>query len=136
VKAFVDTNIFIRFITGDDPIKEQRCLDLFTQVRNGTLTLVTTSTIIAEVTYVLTSLATYRFSRTDVAERLRPLLTLQGLHIDHKDEIVAALDLWEASRLVFEDCLAVETTRRMSLDAFYSYDRGLDRIPDIRRLEP
>lgn len=136
MKAFVDTNIFIRLITGDDPIKEQRCLDLFTQVRNGTVTLVTTSTIVAEVTYVLTSLVTYRFPRKDVAERLRPLLTLQGLHIDHKDDLMAALDLWETSTLDFEDCLAVETTRRMSLDAVFSYDRGFDRFRDIRRVEP
>jgi predicted nucleic-acid-binding protein len=109
---------------------------LFTQARNGTLTLVTTSTIIAEITYVLTSLATYRFPRTDVTERLLPLLSLQGLHIDHKDEIMAALDLWAASRMDFEDCLAVETTRRMSLDGIFTYDRGFDGVPDIRRLEP
>ena len=134
--AFVDTNVFIRLLTGDDPVKASRCRDLFQQVQNGKVSLVTTSTIVAEVTYVLVSSATYRYPRETIAQGMRPLLALQGLHIERKDEILAALDLWESSTLDFEDCLAVETTRRMSLDGIYSYDRGLDRIPDIRRLEP
>ena len=47
-----------------------------------------------------------------------------------------ALDLWGASNLDFEDCLAVEHVRREHLDGIYSYDRELDRVPGIRRLEP
>jgi predicted nucleic acid-binding protein len=136
VRAFVDTNIFIRLLTGDDPVKTSRCRDLFQQVQHGKVTLVTTSTIVAEVTYVMVSSATYRYPREMIAQRLRPLLALQGLHIEHKDEILSALDLWEATTLDYEDCLAIETTRRLSLDGIYSYDRGFDRVPDIRRLEP
>ncbi len=136
MRAFVDTNIFIRLLTGDDPVKAGRCRDLFKQVQDGTLSLVTSSTIIAEVTYVLTSTATYRYPRGTIALGLGSLLVLPGLHLERKDEIIAALDLWEHSRLEFEDCLAIETARRMSLDGIYSYGRGLDRVPDIRRLEP
>ena len=136
MKAFVDTNIFIRLLTGDDHAKEQRCLDLFRQARGGTVTLVTTSTIVAEVTFVLTSRTTYQFARADVALGMQTLLALQGLRLDQKTEVIAALNLWEASTLDFPDCLAAEITRQMSLDGIYSYDRGFDRIPGIRRLEP
>ncbi|MCA9880322.1 MAG: PIN domain-containing protein [Thermomicrobiales bacterium] len=134
--AFVDTNIFIRLLTGDDPVKERQCLALFRRARNGTITLVTTSTIIAEVTFVLTSRATYQFSRAEVALSLQALLALQSLQLDQKSEVMAALDLWERSTLDFPDCLAAEITRRMALDGIYSYDRGFDRLQGIRRLEP
>jgi hypothetical protein len=41
-------------------VKARRCRDLCKQVQDGTLSRVTTSTIVAEVTYVLYSAATYR----------------------------------------------------------------------------
>ncbi len=136
MKAFVDANIFIRLLTGDDPVKERQCLELFRRAKAGDVTLVTSSVIIAEVTFVLTSRATYNFSRRQVSLGLQPLLVLPHLQLEQKPAVMAALELWELTKLDFPDCLAVEMTQRMSLDAIYSYDRGFDRIPDIRRLEP
>ena len=136
MRAFVDANIFIRLLTRDDPVKEQRCLELFKQARNGEVVLVTSSVIIAEVTFVLTSRAIYHFSRAEAALGIQTLLALQNLHLSQKSEVISALDLWETSTLDFPDCLAAEITRRMSLDGIFTYDRGFDRIPDVRRLEP
>ena len=136
MKAFVDTNIFIRLLTGDDSVKVRQCLELFRRAQTGNVTLVTSSVIIAEATFVLTSRATYNFSRTQVALGLQALLTLQHVQLEDKSAVIAALDLWEVTTLDFPDCLVAEITRRMSLDGIYSYDRGLDRVPDIRRLEP
>ena len=136
MKAFVDANIFIRLLTGDDPVKERQCLELFRRAQAGDVTLVTSSVIIAELTFVLTSRATYNFSRRQVSLGVQSLLVLQNLQLEQKPAVMAALDLWEVTTLDFPDCLAAEITRRMSLDGIYSYDRGLDRIPDIRRLEP
>ncbi|MBI2760864.1 MAG: hypothetical protein HYX51_05500 [Chloroflexi bacterium] len=50
--------------------------------------------------------------------------------------VLRALDLYGRTNLDFEDCMSVEHTRRLRLDGIYSYDRGFDRIPEIRRLEP
>lgn len=136
MRAFVDANIFIRQLARDDPVKERRCLELFRRARNGEVTLITSSVIIAEVTFVLTPRATYQFSRPEAALGIQTLLALQNLHLAQKSDVIAALDLWEASTLNFPDCLAAEITRRMSLDGIYSYDRGLGRVPAIRRLEP
>jgi predicted nucleic acid-binding protein len=123
-------------LIGDDPVKVGRCRDLCKQVQDGTLSRVTTSTIVAEVPYVLSSAATYRSPRETLALGPGALLTLPGLNVERRDEIIAARELWEYASLDFEDCLAVETARRMSLDGIYSSDRGLDRVPDILRLEP
>ncbi len=32
---FVDTNIFIRYLTNDDPRKAQACFDLFQRAKQG-----------------------------------------------------------------------------------------------------
>jgi uncharacterized protein len=136
VSEFVDTNIFLRLLTRDDPRKAARCLGLFQRAQRGEVSLVTSESIIAEITFVLSSKATYRLPRVTVATALRPVLANPGLRVDHKGAVLRALDIWEGSNLDFEDCLSVEHVRRADLAGIYSYDRDFDRVPDIRRLEP
>lgn len=136
MSRFVDTNVFIRLLTRDDPAKAERCLALFERAQRGEITLHTSEAIVAEIVYVLSSRVTYNLPRDVVATALRPVLLVPGLRLDHKASVLNALDRWERTRLDFEDCLAVEHILRMDLDGIYSYDRDLDRIAGIRRLEP
>jgi predicted nucleic acid-binding protein len=136
VSEFIDTNIFVRLLTGDDPGKAERCLTLFQRAQRGDVSLITSESVIAEITFVLSSRATYGISRVMVATALRPVLANPGLRVDHKSSIQRALDIWEGSNLDFEDCLSIEHIRRAHLAGIYSYDRDFEGIPDIRRLEP
>ena len=136
MSEFVDANIFVRFLTGDDPHKATRCIALFERARRGEVSLVTSESVIAEIAYVLSSQRTYRFPRASVATALRPLIADPGIHIDHKETVLRALVLWKDSNLDFADCLSAEHVRRIGCDGIYSYDRDFDRVPGIRRLEP
>ncbi|MBI3962347.1 MAG: PIN domain-containing protein [Deinococcus sp.] len=136
MSEFVATNVFIRLLTRDDAGKMQRCLALFWRAERGEVHLVTSESVVAEVVNVLSSPALYRLPRTEVARLVRPLLEVKGLGIDHKRSVLNALDLYAKSNLDFEDCLSVEHVRRAGLPGIYSYDRGLDRIASVKRLEP
>ena len=52
---FLDTNVILRYLTGDDPEKAEACYQLFQRVNSGEETLITCEAIIAEVVYVLRS---------------------------------------------------------------------------------
>jgi predicted nucleic acid-binding protein len=136
VSVFVDANVFIRLLTGDDPEKAARSLALFKRAQRGELTLVTSESVIAEIAYVLSSRTTYRIARATIAAALGPLVADPSLQIDHKEAILRSLELWKESTLDFTDCLSAEHVRRANLDGIYSYDRDFDRVPDIHRLEP
>ena len=132
---WLDTNIILRYLTGDDPAKAQACLALFQRVQQGDEELATTETIIAEVTYVLTS--QYGLDHGEIAARLRPLLALSGLKLAHKRVVQQALERYaEFPRLDFEDALSVEHMDRLGVQEILSYDRDFDRVPDITRHEP
>jgi predicted nucleic acid-binding protein len=135
MSEFVDANIFLRLITGDDPEKAAQCFTLFQQARRGEVSLYTSESVVAEVVYVL-SRTTYRVPRADVEATLGSALANPGLRMDYKDSVLRALGYWHESNLDFEDCLSVQHIRRLALDGIYSYDRDFDRIPGIRRLEP
>ena len=116
----VDTSAFLRLLTGDDPQKAARSLALFQQAQRGQVELVTSESVVAEFVFVLSSPVTYRTPRPAVATALRPVLGNPGLRLDHKGAVLRALDLWEHSKLDFEDCPSVEHVRRAQLDGIYS----------------
>jgi predicted nucleic acid-binding protein len=56
---FVDSNIFLRALTGDDPVMAPACEDLFRRVDRGEEEVSTCEAVITEIVDVLSSRATY-----------------------------------------------------------------------------
>ncbi len=52
---FVDTDVIIRLLSGDDVVKQQAARDLFEAVEAGSLTIRTPDTAIADAVFVLSS---------------------------------------------------------------------------------
>ena len=135
---FVDTNVFLRYLTGDDEIKAQACYQLFQRVNQGEEELFTCEAIVSEVVYVLSSTrAPYRLSHNEIRDRLVPILTLRGLRLSQKRVYLEALDLYaSAPYLDFEDALAVAHMKQRGIEEIVSYDRDFDRIAEVQRVEP
>ncbi len=134
---FLDTNIFIRYLTGDDPVQSAACSRLWEQIIQGKEDVTTSETIIAEVCYVLSSLRLYHISHEEIAVRLRPLLSLSSLKLPKKHSFMRALDMYSThSFLDFEDAMTIAHMEREGIKELVSYDTDFDRIPDITRIEP
>ncbi|NOX63512.1 MAG: type II toxin-antitoxin system VapC family toxin [Chloroflexi bacterium] len=133
---FVDANVFLRYLTRDDPDKAQACLELFRRADRGEVALFTTETIMAEIVYVLASPRLYNLSRHDIRKRLMPLLTLSGLRMPNRQAVLRALELYETHPVDFEDALAVAHMEQQGMDEIISYDRDFDRFPQATRVEP
>lgn len=135
---FLDTNVIIRYLTGDDEAKAAACYELFQRVQRGEEELFTSEAVVAEVTFVLSSRrGPYRLNHEEVRGRLLPILSLRGLHLPQKTMCLNALDLYgSAPFLDFEDALAVAHMERRGLAEIVSYDRDFDRLPGIERVEP
>ena len=133
---FVDTNIFIRYLTRDDPQKAEACLRLFEQAKASEVILTTSESVLAEVVFVLGSPRGYRLSRADVRARLYPLVAMEGLKLADRRKYFRALDLYATHNIDFEDALTVAHMEQYNLDELYSYDRDFDRVGEVKRIEP
>lgn len=135
---FLDTNVILRYLTGDDEAKAQACYELFQRVKRGEEDLFTCEAIVSEVVYVLSSpRAPYRLSHEEVRARLVPILMLRGLRLSQKRVYLDALDLYASSPFLdFEDALAVAHMRQHNLTQIVSYDRDFDRMAGVQRVEP
>ena len=133
---FVDTNVFLRHLTGDDPKKARACFELFQRAQRKEVTLTTSEAVIAEIVYVLSSKQVYALTREEIRARLYPLLSLPGLKLTHRKAYLRALDLYVSYPLDFEVAILAAQMERQKVREVYSYDREFDRVPSIEWLEP
>ena len=89
---FVDTNIFIRFITNDIPQKADACEILFRKAVEGKESLFTTDLVIAEIVWVLESY--YELGQNEVQDKVEKILNTPNLVCQNKDIILNALTLY------------------------------------------
>lgn len=96
----------------------------------------TAAIVIAEIFYVLSG-RTYRAGRAEIAASLRPILSMRGLLINGKSDVMRALEIAEAfPELDFEDCLIAAEMMEDGIAELYSFDRGFEGVPGVIRLEP
>ena len=134
---FLDTNVIIRYLTGDNAEQAQRAYHLFQQVEAGKRLITTCEAVLAEVVYVLSSKVLYNLDRNEIRTHLRTIITLRGLRLSHKTTYLQALDLYvEHPYLSFVDALCAAQAQRTHSSHILSFDRDFDRVPGLMRREP
>jgi predicted nucleic acid-binding protein len=134
---FLDTNVFLRYLTRDDEAKASRCFVLFQQLQSGAAEATTSEVIIAEVVYVLSARNHYHLTPIEIRDRLLPMINVKGLKLPSKRRVLRALGLSAAYPFLdFEDALTVAAMEQDGIRELLSYDRNFDRIPGITRVEP
>jgi predicted nucleic-acid-binding protein len=130
VSAYVDTNVLVRHLTQDAP----------EQARRATLFLATaerlelTDVVFAETVYVLQSV--YRASRERVGAAMRGVLGFGAIEVEDRVLLVRAMDVYERSRVDFADAYLVALAERTAARLIVSFDRSLDRVETVTRVEP
>lgn len=132
--ALLDTNLIIRYLTGEPKAQAEATKALLERANAGDLTLRLSSLVVAEVVFVLTG-KTYQFPRSEVKEALLPLLQWPQLDVQDREVLLNALDLFTHSKIDFVDaCLAAEA--RLKKVTIASFDKDYDSISGITRLDP
>jgi predicted nucleic acid-binding protein len=135
-QPFIDTDVIIRFLTGDDPEKQAAASALFEQVEQGLLTISAPDTVIADAVYVLSSLRLYHLARNEVQELLTALAHLSHFQIQNRTAVLRALELYGSTKLDFGDTLILASMEQQHSNILYSYDADFDRFDGITRQAP
>ena len=126
MRRIADTNILVRYLTGDDAKAAAKATEI---IRNGVEVIPET---IPEVLYVLTSNVLYAIPRLNAAEAVIALL--DDISIDREIIIREALNIYGETRLDYVDCLLI--AEGLSADTeIVSFDRKL--LNELqRRMQP
>ncbi len=133
---FLDTNIFLRHLTNDDPDKAQACLDLIRSIEQGEATAWTSELVVVELVFVLSNKKTYGLSRETVRDILLPRINLPGLKITHKRLYGRVFELYTSYPIDYVDAYHIALIEARGEPELYSYDTDFDQVPGVRRLEP
>jgi uncharacterized protein len=120
-RAFIDTNLFLRYLTNDIPEKADAVEALLQRAAAGELVLVTTSLVIAEIVWTLTSF--YGLSRESIRDRVLAILNTPGLEIAESDLLIEAAANYAAKNVDFIDAYNIAWMGQQQLSTAYTFDR-------------
>jgi predicted nucleic acid-binding protein len=133
---FLDTDVIIRYVTGDDPDKQARAAKLFENVESGKIRLVMPLTVVADAVHVLASPRLYNRPRSEVASALTLWVKSRHIRVPNRRTVLRALELFGRLNLDFGDCVIIASMEQAQSDKVYSFDEDFDRIKGITRVEP
>lgn len=102
--AWCDTNVILRYLTGEPEDLATRARATMAEVEAGRLRLRVPTEIVTELAYVLSG-KTYGYTRREVAGRLTALLTTVGIEAEETDLCVEALAHMAELNVPFVDAL-------------------------------
>jgi predicted nucleic-acid-binding protein len=130
VSAFVDTNVLVRHLTGQPPDMASRATR-YLQAADG---LFLADLVVAETIYVLESF--YEAPRRQVAEAIRSLLAFESVVVVDPALLLRAVEVYETDRIDFAEAYLVACAESTGVARVASFDRSIDRVGTVERIEP
>ena len=130
MSAFVDTNVLVRHLVGDPPAMAARATEYLRQEDD----LLVADLVIAESIYVLESF--YEVDRRDIANAMRSLLSLETVIVVDRSLLLRSLEVYEHDRLDYAEAYLVSCAETTGVGAVASFDRSIDRVGMVERIEP
>ena len=90
--------------------------------------------MVAETVHVLESF--YEVPRARVAELVRAIIAFPAIVVLDPVLLLRSLELYETDRLDFAEAYLVAQAERSGIGVVASFDRTIDRVTTVRRLEP
>lgn len=131
---FVDTNVFIRHLTQDHQLHSPRATAFFARIERGELKARIADTVVFEIVFTLQR--HYGASRAAIRDALLPLIELAGVVLPNKRRLRRAFELYVDHNLSFGDSYHAALMEQLKLREIVTFDRGFDRLPGVKRLEP
>lgn len=128
--AYLDTNVLVRHLVGEPPEQARSataCLEAADR-------LLLPDVVIAETIHVLRSF--YAIDRRAVAWMLRAAIGFPAIAVRDAALLYRSLELYEQHRLSFPDAYLAASAEATGIGAVVSFDRGLDRVETVERIEP
>ncbi len=129
----LDANVLLRFFLQDDPKHSPAVTALFEKAQDQDMELFIQDAIVAEVTFVMERV--FKRNRVQIADALldfiqNPFVTLQSPGV-----LGDALLRYRTHPVDFPDALVAAEAAARNIAAV-SFDKDLDKFPDVQRFEP
>lgn len=123
----IDTNILVRFLTGDNPEQAKKVNKAFREAEKGLRTFILKPLIVAETCYVLES--SYKKTRVDVCEAFNKILTQKWLIVYEREELLFTISKY-LKGIHFVDAY-LTASASMSEIGIFTFDKKLKKETEL-----
>ena len=120
-KVVIDTNLLVRYLTGDDSQKAKAVDNLLSKAEKGELKIFIPSIVIAELVWVLESF--YQMYSSEIAELVEAVLHTPGIEVTEKSIIASALKLYRTKNIDLIDAWIIEFAKDRGIKTIYTFDK-------------
>ncbi len=118
---FVDTNLFLRYLTNDNPKQADAVERLLRRAAEGQVRLVTNSLVFAEIVWTLENY--YQLERIDIQNKAIAILNTPGLDLVDGDLILNAIFWYGEKNVDFIDAFNVAWMIKNEVNQAYTFDQ-------------
>jgi predicted nucleic acid-binding protein len=119
----IDTNVIIRFLTGDNEEFFEKSINIFRDLERGKIEVELLPSILAEVYFVM--IKVYRVNRVELIKDLKKIVTLKGVKTD-RGLLIETLNILEKRNIDFVDALICAKSK-IGNYKILSFDEDLKR---------
>lgn len=131
-KVFIDTNVWLRFLVADQKEKYQACKRLIALNEEGKLRVYTSTVVLLEVIYTLTSF--YRISKKEMVKDIKTILSSRNLTLVEKTDFRKALSCFSKHNIKLADCLIATQLPKQTI--LCTYDKDFEKLKTIVNQTP
>jgi predicted nucleic-acid-binding protein len=129
----IDTNVLVRFLTGDDLEQARAATQFMDGLRQSDPGFISRE-VMVELVWVLER--AYGFSRAEVAGALEGLLAATEIEVESSDDTGRTVFQYREEAFGFADLMIAAAARRVDAVPLVTFDRKAARIPGVELLEP
>jgi uncharacterized protein len=118
---FIDTNLFLRYLTNDIPSQADAVDFLLRRASKGMINLVTTGMVIAEIVWTLESY--YELDKKTIQTMVLGILNTDGLRVIDSDLLLQAIIPYADKNVDFIDAFNVAWMVKNDVDKIYTFDQ-------------
>ncbi len=126
--CLIDTNILVRFFTGEPPEMAERARSIIAQADAGKIQLEVPSLIVAETIYTLESY--YEMPKAEVCDKLHAFLRSRGISPLEPDIILDALERYRSLSVHFADAYLAAIAVHNKIPV-WSFDEDFAKFRDV-----
>lgn len=122
---FADTNIFIRFLVGDNHKQAKQAGNYFALAKAKKIQIVILSEVILEIDYVLKKV--YGLSRLEIARKLSDLVSSPYFDPEDRSIWIMCLELYRQTNFDLVDIFLFEKAKSENAEVL-SFDRDFEKL--------
>lgn len=128
-RYLVDTNVLLRFLSGQPATQAAAVRKLFDRAAAGEIVIDASPVIVAETLYTLISF--YGVDRKAAAEKLSLLLQQHGVKVRDESQVLLALETLQTANIGFADAFLAACATEEKV-AVASFDTDFDKLKVVR----